>query len=121
MKVLLDQNLSEHLKPLLTDHTVTSARDRRWDRWDLLKNGDLLRAAEAERFDVLLTADKKMFHQQSHKTRVIALVVLSTNRWQILRQAVPAISAAIFRAKSGSYELVQLEPDTKTAPAKAIE
>jgi len=54
-------NLSEHLKPLLTRHAVTAARDRCWDGWDVLRNGDPLRAAEAEMFGVLLTADKKIF------------------------------------------------------------
>ena len=80
MKVLLDHNVSEHLKSLLPAHEVVAAYDRRWDSWDSLRNGDLIRAAELELFDVLVTGDKKMFYQQNNKTRRIALVVLSTTK-----------------------------------------
>jgi hypothetical protein len=38
-------------------HTVTEARDR---GWHLLKNGDLLKAAEDAAFDVFITSDKNI-------------------------------------------------------------
>lgn len=109
MKVLLDHNISEHLKPLLASHTVFAAYDRRWDGWDQLRNGHLLRAAEADLFDVMVTGDKKMFYQQNNRTRLISLVVLSTNKWKILEQQAEIISHAISRAQPGSYEYVTLD------------
>ncbi|MGA9475967.1 MAG: hypothetical protein WBV36_26105 [Terriglobales bacterium] len=33
--------------------------------WDTLKDGELLAAAEAEGFDLLLTTDKNIRHQQN--------------------------------------------------------
>ena len=67
MKVLLDHNISGHLKSLLPAHEVVAAYDRRWDGWDSLRNGDLIRAAELELFDVLVTGDKKMFTSKTTK------------------------------------------------------
>jgi hypothetical protein len=52
---------------------VTTAKER---GWDTLGNGDLLAAAEQAGFDVVLTADKNMRHQQNLEGRRIALPVL---------------------------------------------
>ncbi len=40
--------------------------------WGLLKNGDLLIAAEAHGFDVLLTGDKNLSYQQNLAGRRLA-------------------------------------------------
>ena len=47
--------------------------------WDTLKNGELLAAAEADGFDVLLTTDKNMRYQQNLAGRKIAVVVLGSS------------------------------------------
>ena len=121
MKVLLDHNVSEHLKLLLPAHQVVAAYDRRWDGWDCLRNGELIRAAESERFDVMVTGDKKLFYQQNNRTRLLALIVLSTTRWQIIRQQSSRISEAIIRAAPGSYEYLSLLPASAGPPGEAIE
>jgi hypothetical protein len=105
LKVLLDHNLSEHLQPLLTGHIVFAARAMGWDR---LENGELLRAAEAESFDAMLTGDTGLFYQQNNKKRRIALIVLRPPDWQIIRQNVPSIQDAISRATPVSYEVLNL-------------
>ncbi len=43
------------LRVFLAEHTVRTAAQQGWDQ---LKNGDLLNAAEAAGFDLLLTTDK---------------------------------------------------------------
>jgi hypothetical protein len=47
--------------------------------WEALTNGDLLAAAEADGFELLITADKNIRYQQKLTERTIALIVLSTN------------------------------------------
>ena len=66
--------------------------------------------AEAERagFDVLLTADKNMRYQQNLTGRRIALVVLSTPQWPIVRLHIEKIVAAIDSATPGSYGEVEI-------------
>ena len=55
MLILFDQGTPVPLRPFLPGHTVKTAAEQ---GWSTLSNGDLLRAAEAAGFDVLLTTDK---------------------------------------------------------------
>ena len=86
-------------------HAVTKAKDRGWDR---LTNGDLLAAAEAAGFDVLLTADKNMRYQQNLTGRKIALVVLGNSPWRLVRLHLERIAAAVDDATPGSYFEVEI-------------
>jgi hypothetical protein len=105
MLILFDHSVPAPLSTCLTHCSITEARDRGWDR---LSNGDLLAEAEKAGFDVLLTADKNMRYQQNLKGRRIALVVLSTPRWPVLRLHVDKIAAAIGAAIPGNYIEVNL-------------
>ena len=62
MRVLFDQATPVPIRPYLKGHEVRTAAQQGWDR---LKNGELLVAAEADGFDVLLTTDKNMRYQQN--------------------------------------------------------
>jgi hypothetical protein len=46
--------------------------------WATLKNGELLRLAEENGFEVLVTTDTNLRYQQNLAERRIAVVVLST-------------------------------------------
>ena len=105
MHVLFDHSTPAPLSSCLTGHTVIEARDRGWDR---LSNGELLDEAERAGFDVLLTADKNMRYQQNLRGRRMALVVLSTPQWPVVRLHVERIAAAVSAATPGSYIEVDL-------------
>jgi predicted nuclease of predicted toxin-antitoxin system len=62
MRVLFDHGTPAPLQAFLTGHTVRAAKAQGWDTF---KNGDLLAAAETAGFDVLVTTDKNMRHQQN--------------------------------------------------------
>ena len=109
MLVLFDHSTPAPLSSHLTDHKVTEARDRGWDR---LSNGELLAEAEHAGFDVLLTADKNMRYQQNLRGYRIALVVLSTPRWPVVRLHIERIAAAIDAATPGSYIEVDIPEHT---------
>jgi hypothetical protein len=66
--------------------------------------------AEAERagFDVFLTADKNMCYQQNLTGRRIALVVLSTPQWPLVRLHLDIIAAAGNLATPGSFAEVDI-------------
>jgi hypothetical protein len=68
----------------------------------------LLNQAERAGFDVLLTADKNMRYQQNLAGRGIALVVLSTPQWPVVRLHLERITAAVNAATPGSYVEVDL-------------
>lgn len=107
MRVLFDHGTPAPLIRFLTGHIVTKAKDR---GWDTLSNGDLLIAAEDAGFDLLLTADKNIRYQQNLEGRRIAVVVLSTPQWPIVKLHVERIGAAVNAAIPGSYVEVEI-PD----------
>jgi hypothetical protein len=82
MLILFDHVTPKGIARALVGHTVTRAKDR---GWDTLSNGDLLAAAEAAGFDVVVTADKNMRYQQNLAGRRIALVVLGTPQWPVVK------------------------------------
>ena len=73
MRVLLDNNLNPRFGRLLTGHEVEHAKDRGWGE---LKNGALLKAAEAEGFRVIVSGDRNMEHQQNLIGQVISVIVI---------------------------------------------
>lgn len=100
MLVLFDHSVPAPLSPYLIGHMITEARTR---GWDTLSNGDLLSEAERAGFDVLLTADKNIQYQQNLTGRKIALVVLSTPQWPLVRLHTAKVAAAVNAAMPGSY------------------
>ena len=93
MRILLDESVPARLGSLLVGHEASSVQRRGWAG---IKNGKLLTLAATE-FDVLLTADKGIEHQQNLATLPIAvLIVLSrSNRMEDMAPAVPAILTAL--------------------------
>ena len=108
MRVLFDQATPVPLRSFLQGHMVRTAAQERWDR---LPNGELLNAAEAAGFDVLLTADKNLRYQQNLSGRKLAIVVLGQGRWRLVRRHVAAVVAAVNAATPGSYTEVQIPYD----------
>ena len=90
---------------LIGRHTVTEARARGWDK---LENGDLLNAAEAAGFDLLLTTDKNIRYQQNLAGRRIAVVALGKGRWTLIKPHVAEVIAAVDAATPGSFCEVQI-------------
>ncbi len=105
MRILFDQGTPAPLIPFLEGHTVTQAKDLGWDK---LVNGELLKAAEENGFEVLLTTDKNIAAQQNLKSRTIAVVVLGNSQWRIVQRHVRKIAATVNVARPGSYSEVDI-------------
>jgi hypothetical protein len=105
MLILFDHVVPRGLARALAHHQVIRARER---GWDTLSNGDLLAAAEQNGFDMLVTADKNMRYQQNFENRKIALLVLSTPQWPVIRLHLDKIAKAVDNAIPGSYVEVEV-------------
>ncbi len=105
MFILFDNGTPAPLRQFLKGHTVVEALERGWDR---LTKGDLITAAEAEGFDLLLTTDKNMRYQQNLTGRKIAFVVIGNQQWPTLRRYVDRVVVAVETAKPGSYGEVEI-------------
>jgi len=83
VRLLFDHNVPHKLRPSLPDHEVSTAEAM---GWAVLENGELLQAAEDAGFDVMVTCDQNLSYQQNLQGRKLALVVLSTNNWNLLKR-----------------------------------
>jgi hypothetical protein len=88
--ILFDQGTPKGLARALSGHTVHTAQAK---GWDTLSNGELLSAAEEAGFELLLTTDRRIRHQQNLRVRRIALVVLTgSTKWSRVRGNMPIAS-----------------------------
>ena len=108
MRILFDNGTPRGVASGLSGHSVEEARSR---GWDTLTNGELLDAAEAAGFDLLITTDRNIQHQQNLKGRRIAVIALSKGRWTLIRTCLPAIAAAVLAATPGTFAEVDIPAD----------
>jgi predicted nuclease of predicted toxin-antitoxin system len=106
MRVLLDENLPHRLREHLTGHVVETVS---FNQWSGLKNGGLLKVAEASGIEVLVTGDRNLLYQQSMAARKIALVILSAQDFEIIKHKLHEIQAAVDSAAPGSFQIVDCE------------
>ena len=64
--MLFDHGVPAPLRWSLGDHSVDLAKDYGWDTY---QNGELLDAVEAECYEVFITTDKSLRHQQNLAVR----------------------------------------------------
>ena len=84
MKIILDECVPSLVKKRLPSRDIVTVQDMGWAG---ITNGQLLRLV-ADDFDVFITSDKNLRHQQNLSSFKIAVILLPSNR-------VPAIKALI--------------------------
>lgn len=80
MRILLDESAPRQLKGLLPGHAVETVPEQGWTS---KRNGELLTLAVAGGFDVFITPDQSMPHQQNLEAFDIAVVILAAGRNRI--------------------------------------
>ena len=100
MRILFDHCTPAPLRKYLIHHQVSLAKELGWEQLD---NGRLLAAAEAGGFDLIVSADQGIRHQQNLTGRRIALLVLTSPLWPRIRPHVDRIAAAVDGISAGSY------------------
>lgn len=105
MRILFDQGTPIAIRFYLKGHIVRTARE---EGWSSLSNGDLLLVAEDAGFEVLLTTDTNLPHQQDLKTRKLGFVVLSRNRWKSIKPNLHSIVAAVIGAQPGTCAIIEI-------------
>jgi hypothetical protein len=107
VKILFDQGVPVPLRQALKAHEVATAYER---GWGAMKNGELLREAEAEGFHAMVTTDQNLQYQQNLSDRRMAILVLKTTDWRAIRSYVEYVVAAIDQLKPGGYREIQFPP-----------
>ncbi len=78
-----------------------------------LENSELLTAAEAAGFDVLVTSDQNIRFQENLTGRKLAVVVLGSNIWPIVRDHGATITAKVDAATPGGYDFIEMPLPSK--------
>ena len=99
MKILFDQGTPAPLRHALGSHTISTAYEMGWAK---LENGDLLSAAEAS-FDAFITTDQNLRYQQNLGVRRLAILVLPTTSWPMIRFHLPKVAAAVDALCPGDF------------------
>ena len=97
-RVLFDHNVPGPLKRFLRACEVHFAEEM---GWATLKNGQLLDAAEAAGFDVLLSSDKTIRYEQRMIDRHIGIVSMSDNHWPSVGEYGSVIAEAVEAVEPG--------------------
>ncbi|MGP0071340.1 MAG: hypothetical protein ACLPWF_05325 [Bryobacteraceae bacterium] len=105
MKVLIDECIDERLRNSFSEHERQTAR---YAKLAGLKNGELLSAAEAAGFEVLIAVDQSIPDQQNLADRKIAVVIISaaTNRLRDLLPLIPAVLTVLDSIQPGQVQRV---------------
>ena len=104
-RILLDEGVPIGVRTLVTGFHVEAVAEIGWAG---LTNGDLIQAAEEAGFEVMITCDQNIRHQQNLAGRRLALVVLTTNHWDTIRANSGGILPAIEQATVGSFVIVEM-------------
>jgi len=104
VNILLDENLDWRLRRDLPGHAVESVP---LIGWAGLKNGVLLTEAEKQ-FDLLLTMDSNMVHQQDLARFRIAVIALQarSNRLADTRPLMPKVLAVLSSLQPGTLTVL---------------
>ena len=101
MRILFDQGTPVPLRRSLTGHVVATAYEL---GWSTVTNGELIRLAEHEGYELLITTDTNLRYQQNLSGRSIAILVLTTTSWPRIREVTGELQAAVAVIESGGYE-----------------
>ena len=107
MRVLFDHNLPHKLRAELGKLCQGEIVTASYMGWRNLKNGDLLRVAEEIGFQVFVTGDQTLVHEQDLAGRRLAILALSANNWPIIKDYVRDILTAIDSVIPGSFQTVE--------------
>jgi hypothetical protein len=99
VNILFDHGTPRPLRRFQSGHRVTTAAQAGFDE---LQNGLLLAAAE-DAFEVLVTTDKNIRHQQNLRGRRLAILVLPTPDWRVVKLHTDQVLQAVNGMRPGEY------------------
>ncbi len=94
----------------LAHHEVYTSPELGWEK---LRNGALLTAAETAGFKVIITADQNIQYQQNLSALSIAIVVLGSNIWPVVRTFAAVLIERVNAAQPGTCEFIEMPVPAK--------
>ncbi len=103
MLILFDHGTPWPLRHYLPGHTIHRALQLGLDR---VANGLLIARAEEAGYELLITTDRNIWHQQNLAARQIAILVLVDHNWPYNQAGIDAITSAVAEMAAGDYREV---------------
>lgn len=112
MRILLDECVNPRVRMAFPDHEVRTVIEMGWRG---ATNGRLLTLAEANRFDVFVTLDQNLCHQQNVAARRLGFIVVRVpdNNIKFYRPLFSRLNTAAETTKAGEVAYISspLLPD----------
>ncbi|MFT3746322.1 MAG: hypothetical protein QM785_18780 [Pyrinomonadaceae bacterium] len=102
MKIIIDECVPSIVKRGLPHRGIVSVQDMGWAG---VKNGKLLKLV-TDQFDVFITSDKNLRHQQNLTGLDIAIILLPSNQVPVIKALLPQIDSTLTAIVSG--DLIEL-------------
>jgi hypothetical protein len=102
IKIIIDECVPNIVKRGLPDREIVSVQNKGWSG---IKNGELLKLVEPE-FDVFITSDKNLRHQQNLSAIDLSIILLPSNQVPVVKSLLPQIDTAL--ESIGRQEFVEL-------------
>ncbi len=107
MRILFDQGVPKPLQAHLSGHEVSRAFQLGWaDK----KNSELLALAEDAGFEILVSTDQNLLHQQNLHQWKIAVFILGRGNWPEIKPHATQIAAKINAIKQPGIYFFAIEP-----------
>lgn len=104
MNILLDECTPRVVQKRLPGLNISTVQEVGWGG---LKNGDLLAAADGK-FDVFVTTDKNLRHQQNLTKFRLAVILLPSNQVPVVEAVMPEIEASLKTIRAGDFVEIPL-------------
>ena len=103
-RVLFDEDVPRQLRRDLPEFKIRTVQE---EKWSSVKNGELLRLS-SQVFEVLVTADKRLRHQQNIAQHNIGVVVIATRDTRLprIQQVLDELRAAIRDVAPGTVIII---------------
>lgn len=105
MRILFDQGTPAPLRHHLSNHVVHTVYEQ---GWSTLSNGSLLKIAEKAGYELFITTDQNLRHQQNLAGSTLGILVLLSTSWPRIQMHLAEISTAVDELKPGGYREITI-------------
>lgn len=91
MRIIIDESVPSVVKRGLPEWNILSVQEAGWAG---LQNGELLRLISAD-FDVFITSDKNLRHQQNLSKLQLSIILLPSSQVPSVKKLLPQINDAL--------------------------
>ncbi len=103
MKIIIDECVPSIVKKGLPSRGIVTVQEMGWAG---IKNGKLLELVAAD-FDVFITSDKNLRHQQNLTAFDLAIILLPTNQVPAVQDLLPQMDEALNHIRPKDFKTMQ--------------